>query len=283
MTNTPDNQLADLLIQQSIFGLSNEEQQQLDDLRRENNLSDSELQNEIERLELSAASADLACFQNETAVMPDHLKDCVLVEAGKFFESQASSSNTEEVAGSVLAPKAAHPESKTNPWLIATVISTAASILLLLNVVNFGSFGSEISIAAQFDQFVASSPVDLQDLKMVAGFDATGSGITDGRLVWSDELQTGFMQFPGLKTNDPKVEQYQLWIFNDAGQKYPVDGGVFDINSNNDIIKIDPKIAVDAKYFAVTVEQPGGVVVSDRTRIASGDEDLVNALLAASK
>ena len=78
------------------------------------------------------------------------------------------------------------------------------------------------------------------------------------------------MRFVGLAANDPTVSQYQLWIFDKArDQAYPVDGGVFDVSGSGEVIvPIDPKIHVDdATLFAVTVERPGGVVVSKRERI----------------
>ena len=52
-------------------------------------------------------------------------------------------------------------------------------------------------------------------------------------------------------------------------QAFPVDGGVFDVNSNGEVVvAITPKLRVnDLGMFAVTVEKPGGVVVSKRERI----------------
>lgn len=95
-----------------------------------------------------------------------------------------------------------------------------------------------------------------------------------GRVIWNNELQQGWMVFKGLAVNDPTQFQYQLWIF-DKDQKHPVDGGVFDIaqarfNDKGEIVvAIRPAIKVSSpQAFAVTVEKPGGVVVSDQTRIA---------------
>ena len=92
-----------------------------------------------------------------------------------------------------------------------------------------------------------------------------------GDVVWSDATQTGYMRFRGLKANDPAVEQYQLWVFDaERDDKHPVDGGVFDIPAGVDeaIVPIDAKLPVSkAVLFAITVERPGGVVVSDRSRL----------------
>jgi hypothetical protein len=91
-----------------------------------------------------------------------------------------------------------------------------------------------------------------------------------GDVVWSPSKQRGYMRFVGLAPNDPKVTQYQLWIFDELrDEKFPVDGGVFDVSSTGEVVvAISPKLAVGgATLFAVTVEAPGGVVVSKRERI----------------
>ena len=80
------------------------------------------------------------------------------------------------------------------------------------------------------------------------------------------------MRFTGLAANDPDQLQYQLWIF-DAGRddRYPVDGGVFDVPVGADevVVPIRASLPVgEVALFAVTVEKPGGVVVSSRERIA---------------
>ncbi|MGH7281410.1 MAG: anti-sigma factor domain-containing protein, partial [Polyangiaceae bacterium] len=91
-----------------------------------------------------------------------------------------------------------------------------------------------------------------------------------GDVVWSASLQKGYMRFVGLAPNDKTVGQYQLWIFDkDRDARYPVDGGVFDVASNGEVlVPIASKLRVDdATLFAVTFEKPGGVVVSKRERM----------------
>ena len=93
-----------------------------------------------------------------------------------------------------------------------------------------------------------------------------------GDVVWSPARQQGFMRFRGLAANDPAVAQYQLWIFDaERNEAYPVDGGVFDVPAEADgdvVVRIDPRLPVSrATAFAITVEQPGGVVVSTRERL----------------
>jgi anti-sigma-K factor RskA len=90
-----------------------------------------------------------------------------------------------------------------------------------------------------------------------------------GDVVWSNAAQSGFIRLVGAPVNDPKVQQYQLWIFDEA-QEHPVDGGVFDVTASGEVlIPIDAKLRVaKPTLFAITLEKPGGVVVSDRQRIA---------------
>lgn len=99
--------------------------------------------------------------------------------------------------------------------------------------------------------------------------DPTAEGGAAGDLIWSTQEQCGVMRIVGLKPNDPDAEQYQLWIF-DEDQKHPIDGGVFDVPESGEVfLPVDAKLWVNKPtMFAITVEKPGGVVVSDRSRIA---------------
>ena len=92
----------------------------------------------------------------------------------------------------------------------------------------------------------------------------TGYEEVRGGMAWSDTLQAGEMRFAGLPPNDPEVQQYQLWIVDPDRYEHPVDGGVFDALADGDIvIPVNAKLNVDEPVaFAVTLEQRGGVVVS---------------------
>jgi hypothetical protein len=100
--------------------------------------------------------------------------------------------------------------------------------------------------------------------------DVAGQGET-GEVVWSNERQEGYMTFRAVAKNDPTKSQYQLWIFDgERDERYPVDGGVFDVDpsSGEVVVPISAKVKVaKPTLFAVTVEAPGGVVVSKRERI----------------
>jgi hypothetical protein len=102
--------------------------------------------------------------------------------------------------------------------------------------------------------------------------DPAAAGVS-GDVVWDPATQRGFVRFVGLAPNDPAVRQYQLWIFDGGRDKrFPVDGGVFDIpvNATEVVIPIHAALPVlSAKAFAVTVERPGGVVVSGREHVVA--------------
>ncbi len=101
--------------------------------------------------------------------------------------------------------------------------------------------------------------------------DSSVVGAVSGNVVWSNSRQEGVLQVKGLAVNNPALEQYQLWIFDrNQSDKTPVDGGVFNVTADGGVfVPIDAKLEVkDAFMFAITVEKPGGVVVSDRSRLA---------------
>lgn len=130
---------------------------------------------------------------------------------------------------------------------------------------------SEVDPAAQREHLLARNPYVLRR-PWRAGNDAAGFAVS-GDIVWDPRSQTGFMRFVGLRRNEPNAEQYQLWIFDARrDERYPVDGGVFNITGarQGDVIPIKAALSVGVPLkFAVTIEKPGGVVVSDRTRIAA--------------
>ena len=87
----------------------------------------------------------------------------------------------------------------------------------------------------------------------------------EGEVIWNDERQEGYMSLINLAANNPKENQYQLWIVDPERDELPVDGGVFDIPEGVDkaLIPIKNALQVDKPtLFVITLEQPGGVVKS---------------------
>jgi Anti-sigma-K factor rskA len=92
-----------------------------------------------------------------------------------------------------------------------------------------------------------------------------------GEVVWNKDQQRGTMTFRGLAKNDPSRIQYQLWIFDKTrDDKYPVDGGVFDVDAETGDVVVPIKATLPVNtptLFAITIEKPGGVVVSKREHL----------------
>jgi hypothetical protein len=123
---------------------------------------------------------------------------------------------------------------------------------------------------------LAADPENTVRIAWQAQADPAAKGLS-GEVIWNGQFQEGFMRFKGLAANEPTREQYQLWIF-DAGRtdsEFPVDGGVFDLAAGfRDEKTGDLYVPINAKLpvrkpaaFAVTIEQPGGVVVTKKERL----------------
>jgi hypothetical protein len=93
---------------------------------------------------------------------------------------------------------------------------------------------------------------------------AAGYQNVTGDVVWSQSRQQGYLRLANMPVNDPARTQYQLWIVDPDRDKNPVDGGVFNVSATGEvIIPIQAKLLIRSpKAFAITAEQPGGVVVS---------------------
>ena len=93
-----------------------------------------------------------------------------------------------------------------------------------------------------------------------------------GNVIWSDQLQQGYMTLTGIPVNDPKKSQYQLWIVDPKRDEAPIDGGVFDIPTDGSpvVIPIAAKLALShPQAFVITLEQPGGVVKSKQEQVVA--------------
>ena len=158
------------------------------------------------------------------------------------------------------------------PWVLA-----AASILLA--VVGWWPRLIELEASAaqagSFAQWQAQRARERMLATPGVEHAAWGGGAATGTgdVVWDPRQQRGFLRLRGFVANDPQHARYQLWIF-DAGRddRYPVDGGVFDVPAGHEevLVPVHPTLPVTrAVAFAVTVEQPGGAMVSDRDKVVA--------------
>jgi anti-sigma-K factor RskA len=260
-------QLMDLQTSEALFGLSADERAELDRLTREF----PELQDDS--LALTAAAVAMAELDTSEE-LPAHLSESVVREYERLYAKPSTVPGPAAPIASPIVGNIGLFGSARLGWGLAA----AASALLAFNVLSGISDRSPVAVVPQQK---IQTPADERAALMSSAGDAVTvawavdekkpSGVT-GDVVWSQSQQKGYMRFKGLAANDRSKETYQLWIF-DANQPEatPVDGGVFDVDSDGEVIvPIDAKIRVgDAIAFAVTVEKPGGVVVSKREKIAA--------------
>jgi len=278
----PDSKerLLDLLAAEATEGLDPSDQRELFELLEEHR--------DVERecMQLAAGAVDVALVP-PLEPMPRELSQ----RMERHLRSLPASGMTSDGSGPSLRMTGnSEGHSAPEPRLSFGALGwLAAAACLLLAVAGWwsrletsagpGAEPTAVSLADARARLLEEAP----DATVTPWQDPSGSGIT-GDVVWSDELQKGYMRFSGLPANDPTEEQYQLWIFDatrPTGEllrfgepdsiltQRPVDGGVFDVTPAAEVIvPIRAKLSVgEAVAFAVTVEPPGGVVVSDRSEV----------------
>lgn len=248
MTRSQDPRTHDLLADRALHGLDDAEARELRELGADGDTT----------YDLAAAAIDLATLPIEP--MPAGLAERVL-----------AAPDPRTRAGRVVpAPQLAAPTG-ARPARRRPAISGLAAVATLLVVAGAwwllrGRAAPGPTPARGRAELLASA-ADTTRLDWHATPEAASAS---GDVVWSPSAQRGYMRFVGLPPNDPARTQYQLWIFDRRrDQAFPVDGGVFDVTSTGEVIvPITAKLRVDdASLFAVTVERPGGVVVSKREHI----------------
>jgi hypothetical protein len=284
----PDEAMVDLLVKQVTEGLSPAEQRELD-------VMDSELASAYLRdLERAAAAVALAGSTGE-APLPAALSARIAQQAAGHF---ASASKVADLGGArTAAAEKAHVRQSLAPSAAPALAARyggygwlAAAACLVLAIFGWQRSPSPLPPVA-----VTPAPVmvpvprpppptaaeeraallaktDSLKIPLGATKDPAAAGVT-GDVVWDPATQRGFLHFAGLAPNDPAMHQYQIWIF-DAGRdkRYPVDGGVFDVpaNASEVVIPIRASLMVSKPAaFAVTLEKPGGVVVSGREHVVA--------------
>lgn len=252
----------ELLAERALFGLSSEDQRELDRLGGD--------ASPIDEMALAAAALDLGLHGHEMAheSLPVHLQQRTL-DAVRKAAAEERKATPPIVPGST--QRRVTNETPRRDWLGWAVAAAALAVAAF-------SFSRQPNLGVE-------SPIELRSELLAAAKRDPGSvfqadwtktedpaaNTASGKVIWSDKLQRGVMEFSGLEANDPKQNQYQLWIFDvDRPEATPVDGGVFDIPAGKQevLIPIDARLPITkATLFAITVEKPGGVVVSDRKRL----------------
>jgi len=244
----------ELKVAELLFGLTAAEQTELAAL------TPKFAEDEAQPMEQVIAALDITWADAQATPLPEHLREKILQQAQAELRVTGS-----EPTVTTLSREPVHPTRRNVvPWLVA------AACLAFAAFVWFGQRPAEVAqtSAAQLREELLRSGGTLVQVPWSAG-PTPIAGVT-GDVVWDSQLQQGYMRFSGLPINMPNREQYQLWIFDkNQSDKTPIDGGVFDITSAGEVVvPIDAKLHVQEPFmFAVTIEKPGGVVVSSRERL----------------
>jgi anti-sigma-K factor RskA len=268
--NRRDNdRITELLADRATQGLWDEE---LDDLR---NLWGNNQENEFSDFDLAAAAVTLHSLRNPEP-LPARLRTKLEADAQQWFAENSSTANNVVAFRPKTVPLAATPApvvpfpvrragfSQRAGWFLAAAASLALAMTFAWPYLN-----GRANPTQQRARLLAQGG-DLVALNWAATGIPEGNGVT-GDVVWSQSQQTGFMRFNNLKPNNPQQYTYQLWIFDSTrDERFPVDGGYFDVPANQTevVVPIKAKLPVNqAALFALTIEPPGGVVVSKREKI----------------
>jgi len=264
--------LYDLLTKRVIYGLDADEQAEL------NSFDPDVVETEFRSLEIAAAAISMASLEVEP--MPEHLAASILENAPSAGQSAVEPTAPVFTAADVFNKK---PRTSMLGWLGWGV---AAVLLVVLGLdVYHDRIEPRMEQAKTVEQPPQQqprvlTPAEQREQLMRSAPDMVSASWTPGNMkdmqvsgdiVWSDAKQAGYMRFHGLPANDPSKATYQLWIFDQTQDKAtPIDGGTFDVDANGDVVvPINPRLhATKPEMFAVTMEKPGGVVVSKREKIA---------------
>lgn len=269
MNEKTEEIMLDLLCKKAVYGLNEQEERELAGLQREAGVTDDALS-----FELTAAA--IGTIGTDTNVeMPAALREKILADASQYFHT------AEAPRRAVRVP--VEEETSSGSWFgwLGWAFAALAFVALGLNL--YLTRPSEIvkGPASTPTPVEKLTPAQMRERLISTGTDLARGVLGPGKMselkptgdvVWSDTAQAGYIRLSGLPKNDPTKEQYQIWIVaENQDPKTPVDGGTFDVNADGEvIIPIDPKVKVqNPQAFAITVEKPGGVVVSKQEKLAA--------------
>ena len=261
-----DQRLHELLADRALFELTAGEQDELRAL-----LASSSI--DPQSFDYTAARVALTFLPNAAEPIPADLESRIKSAADAFFPDLQKGPAANAAATDRTRLRAVDAAFASRRWkreFVAWCVAAASAAALFL-VMWQAYWRQPISTsAAESRAMLLKQATDVVQVAWTAADpSAKGAG---GDVVWSVDKQQGFLRFKGLPKNDPQKNQYQLWIFDGhQDERYPVDGGVFDVDAGSGEVIIPIRAAlrvVDPQMFAVTLEKPGGVVVSDRKRIA---------------
>ena len=263
------DRIDELLIDHTLFELTNEEQAELMRLL-DASIADSE---SFERV---AAVASLALLPHATSTLPDELKRRIMFSHARSISDGSLKESLLIERDELPLAVAFDREPIDRPVLRRREVLAWFVAAASLASVTIGQWRSPQAIAPTLSVAAARWKLLKKERDVIWAVckpanDATsGPGLT-GDIVWCMPLQKGFLHVRGLQKNVPERFQYQIWIFDEnQDERYPIDGGVFDVEVGDaeTVVAINAKLrVVNPTMFVVTIERAGGVVVSNRERL----------------
>lgn len=262
-------ELLDLLTERALGELSADDEERLRELLETAGLLERSGLRDADDIDLAAAAAMNAFAggdgSSDDAPVPERLTARLHADADRFFASERPSPVSDIEAArerrarekNESAP-AAKPRSARAGWMVAAML---AVVVVAFGLRSAGPGATDPSAARAALLAETGTSIIEWNRSDIPGF----NGVS-GDVVWNDARQEGYLRLTGMPANDPAIAQYQLWIVDPDRDANPVDGGVFDVphGSGEVVIPIDAKLDVsNPDAFAITREQPGGVVVSD--------------------
>ncbi|MBU6413489.1 MAG: anti-sigma factor [Planctomycetes bacterium] len=254
---TPDQlaRLRDLLADRSLGALDAADMAELQ------NLIASGGQQEAEAFDRDIAALASAMHTPPSTRMPREARDRIVAAGERAVTTSSANRSSRSLLG-------------TFGWL-------AAAAAVLMAVVGwwprlFPTKTPSLTPSQVVDAFNRAYPQDAHDVPMNTLKDDTLAADAKAVAVWSQVANRGFVKIKGLAANDPSKFQYQFWIFDGTRPaETPVSAAVFDISqavydaaTGEYIIPINPAVRINKPAaIAVTVEQPGGVVVPKKDRV----------------
>ncbi|MDZ4828942.1 MAG: anti-sigma factor [Phycisphaerae bacterium] len=255
-----DDRLVDLVLQRATCGLSSDEGIELAALllgADRGAVAELEAAVDALRLGLDVAEPDGADEDLPASVRDRIVQNAALASVGRDRDSLVMDGDASGVA------VARWRRLATFGWLAAAAAIVVAAMLWITGQSRFNTAGQLAAIEAAPDRVQWAFKSQVPELAAASG-----------DVVWSDQLQKGFIRLRGVPANAATEKQFQLWIVDPKRDQHPVDAGVFNVvaqagsqasGSGTDevVVPFSPALRVaNPAAFAITAEKSGGVVVS---------------------
>lgn len=288
MTDLQKKKLLELLADQTVFGLDGNESMEAEGLKKQF----PEWEQDV-TLELAAAAIGLSRLEIKDE-LPAALRTKIFATADVHFEKWEEPQkvlNFTPRPDANVVPTAEESvrnivevETRVSPWQwLGWAFAAAACILLAVTFLstrpnqtpelvktpeNISTPQPELSIEQKREQLLASAG----DTVKIPLTNPKNEKEVIGDMVWSNAEQKGYAHFTNLPVNDAAKETYQVWIVDETRDaKAPLSGGVFNVGKTGEVfVPVNAQLEVrKPKMIAVTVEKPGGVVVSKLEKVVA--------------